>query len=207
MQREVCGEGKGLGRDRVCRGEGLWGGEGPGRKQGAGQGSRWVSGAILFPSCAPPDAVVWPQAVEQVQELAALCHRCRVPMVPFGTGTGLEGGVNAVQVLAHPAPRWHPWHLLLSPCLGTLSSWLYPFTSVPPCQGGICFNLSRMDAITELSLEDFSVMVEPGVTRKALNNYLRGTGLWFPVGTVGAGQQQRAARGGGTGGAGGHLLG
>ncbi|XP_068026225.1 probable D-lactate dehydrogenase, mitochondrial isoform X2 [Melanerpes formicivorus] len=94
--------------------------------------------------CAPPDAVVWPQAVEQVQELAALCHRCRVPMVPFGTGTGLEGGVNAVQ-------------------------------------GGVCFDLSRMDAITELSLEDFSVVVEPGVTRKALNKHLRGTGLWFPV--------------------------
>ncbi|XP_065704667.1 probable D-lactate dehydrogenase, mitochondrial isoform X1 [Patagioenas fasciata] len=95
-------------------------------------------------ACAPPDAVVWPQAVGQVQELAALCHRCRVPMVPFGTGTGLEGGVNAVQ-------------------------------------GGVCFDLSRMDAITELSLEDFSVAVEPGVTRKALNSYLRGTGLWFPV--------------------------
>lgn len=42
-----------------------------------------------------------------------------------------------------------------------------------------------MDAITELSLEDFSVTVEPGVTRKALNKHLRGTGLWFPVGTVG----------------------
>ncbi|KAL9839088.1 putative D-lactate dehydrogenase, mitochondrial [Geothlypis trichas] len=94
--------------------------------------------------CAPPDVVVWPQAVEQVQELAALCHRCRVPMVPFGTGTGLEGGVNAVQ-------------------------------------GGVCFDLSRMDAIAELSLEDFSVTVEPGVTRKALNKHLRGTGLWFPV--------------------------
>ncbi|XP_075290304.1 putative D-lactate dehydrogenase, mitochondrial [Opisthocomus hoazin] len=94
--------------------------------------------------CAPPDAVVWPRAVGQVQELAALCHRCRVPMVPFGTGTGLEGGVNAVQ-------------------------------------GGVCFDLSRMDAITELSTEDFSVMVEPGVTRKALNSHLRGTGLWFPV--------------------------
>ncbi|NWR81425.1 LDHD protein, partial [Centropus unirufus] len=96
------------------------------------------------PRCAPPDAVVWPQAVGQVQELAALCSRSRVPMVPFGTGTGLEGGVNAVQ-------------------------------------GGVCFDLSRMDAITELSLEDFSVAVEPGVTRKALNNYLRDTGLWFPV--------------------------
>ncbi|XP_017596302.1 PREDICTED: probable D-lactate dehydrogenase, mitochondrial [Corvus brachyrhynchos] len=94
--------------------------------------------------CAPPDVVVWPQAVGQVQELAALCHRCRVPMVPFGTGTGLEGGVNAVQ-------------------------------------GGVCFDLSRMDAIAELSLEDFSVTVEPGVTRKALNKHLRGTGLWFPV--------------------------
>ncbi|XP_069649881.1 probable D-lactate dehydrogenase, mitochondrial isoform X2 [Haliaeetus albicilla] len=95
-------------------------------------------------ACAPPDAVVWPQAVGQVQELAALCYRCRVPMVPFGTGTGLEGGVNAVQ-------------------------------------GGVCFDLSRMDAIAELSLEDFSVTVEPGVTRKALNSHLRGTGLWFPV--------------------------
>ncbi|CAM9452184.1 unnamed protein product [Bubo scandiacus] len=95
-------------------------------------------------TCAPPDAVVWPQAVGQVQELAALCYRCRVPMVPFGTGTGLEGGVNAVQ-------------------------------------GGVCFDLSRMDAIAELSLEDFSVAVEPGVTRKALNSHLRGTGLWFPI--------------------------
>ncbi|XP_042653754.1 probable D-lactate dehydrogenase, mitochondrial isoform X2 [Tyto alba] len=95
-------------------------------------------------TCAPPDAVVWPQAVGQVQELAALCYRHRVPMVPFGTGTGLEGGVTAVQ-------------------------------------GGVCFDLSRMDAIAELSLEDFSVAVEPGVTRKALNSHLRGTGLWFPV--------------------------
>ncbi|XP_068267129.1 probable D-lactate dehydrogenase, mitochondrial isoform X1 [Nyctibius grandis] len=95
-------------------------------------------------TCAPPDAVVWPQAVGQVQELAALCHRHHVPMVPFGTGTGVEGGVNAVK-------------------------------------GGVCFDLSRMDAITELSLEDFSVSVEPGVTHKALNSHLRGTGLWFPV--------------------------
>ncbi|NWS64194.1 LDHD protein, partial [Chunga burmeisteri] len=112
--------------------------------KGLGEGGPWGHGATLSPSCAPPDAVVWPQAVGQVQELAELCYRCRVPMVPFGTGTGLEGGVNAVQ-------------------------------------GGVCFDLSRMDAITELSLEDFSVAVEPGVTRKALNSHLRGTGLWFPV--------------------------
>nr|XP_021390882.2 probable D-lactate dehydrogenase, mitochondrial isoform X1 [Lonchura striata domestica] len=127
--------------------------------------------------CAPPDAVVWPQAVGQVQELAALCHRRRVPMVPFGTGTGLEGGVNAVQVSA-PRHLWPPGALGARPC---------PDSQVPLCQGGVCFDLSRMDAIAELSLEDFSVTVEPGVTRKALNKHLRGTGLWFPVGTVGVG--------------------
>uniref|UniRef100_A0A8C0H2I4 D-lactate dehydrogenase (cytochrome) n=1 Tax=Chelonoidis abingdonii TaxID=106734 RepID=A0A8C0H2I4_CHEAB len=48
-------------------------------------------------------------------------------------------------------------------------------------QGGVCFNLTRMDRITALSTEDFTVAVEPGVTRKALNSYLRDTGLWFPV--------------------------
>lgn len=39
-----------------------------------------------------------------------------------------------------------------------------------------------MDQILDLHQEDFDVTVEPGVTRKALNAYLRDTGLWFPVG-------------------------
>ncbi|KAM9269038.1 LOW QUALITY PROTEIN: putative D-lactate dehydrogenase, mitochondrial [Cariama cristata] len=125
-------------------------------------------------ACAPPDAVVWPQAVGQVQA-AQLCYRCRV-LVPFGTGTGLEGGVNAVQVqdphLGTPS---------VPPCLGGL---LVPGRAQPlRCprdRDGVCFDLSRM-GITELSLEDFSVAVEPGVTRKTLNDHLRGTGLWFPV--------------------------
>ncbi|XP_011801414.1 PREDICTED: probable D-lactate dehydrogenase, mitochondrial isoform X1 [Colobus angolensis palliatus] len=94
--------------------------------------------------CEPPDAVVWPQNVEQVSRLAALCYRQGVPIIPFGTGTGLEGGVCAVQ-------------------------------------GGVCINLTHMDRILELNLEDFSVVVEPGVTRKALNVHLRDSGLWFPV--------------------------
>lgn len=49
-------------------------------------------------------------------------------------------------------------------------------------QGGVCINLTHMDQITELNTEDFSVVVEPGVTRKALNTHLRDSGLWFPVG-------------------------
>lgn len=39
-----------------------------------------------------------------------------------------------------------------------------------------------MDQVLDLHSEDFDVTVEPGVTRKMLNSYLRDTGLWFPVG-------------------------
>ena len=52
------------------------------------------------------------------------------------------------------------------------------------CQGGVCINLTHMDRILKLNPEDFSVVVEPGVTRKALNTYLRDSGLWFPVGRL-----------------------
>ena len=39
-----------------------------------------------------------------------------------------------------------------------------------------------MDNIVAFHAEDFDITVEPGVTRKGVNNYLRDTGLWFPVG-------------------------
>lgn len=48
---------------------------------------------------------MWPQNVEQVSRLAALCYSQGVPIIPFGTGTGLEGGVCAVQVGSPPRPR------------------------------------------------------------------------------------------------------
>ncbi|KAM4017934.1 putative D-lactate dehydrogenase, mitochondrial isoform 3-T3 [Anomaloglossus baeobatrachus] len=48
-------------------------------------------------SSRPPDAVIWPQNTEEVSEAAKLCYTHNVPMIPFGTGTGLEGGVSALQ--------------------------------------------------------------------------------------------------------------
>ncbi|XP_033105105.1 probable D-lactate dehydrogenase, mitochondrial isoform X2 [Anneissia japonica] len=42
--------------------------------------------------CTPPDAVVWPQSTEQVSQVARICYDNSIPMIPFGTGTGLEGG-------------------------------------------------------------------------------------------------------------------
>lgn len=47
--------------------------------------------------------------------------------------------------------------------------------------GGLAVDLSRMDRIIELCPEDLLCVVEPGVTREALNAALRGTGLFFPV--------------------------
>lgn len=45
-----------------------------------------------------PDAVVFPETVEQISKLMVLCNRYKVPVIPFGAGSGLEGGVNASKV-------------------------------------------------------------------------------------------------------------
>lgn len=42
-----------------------------------------------------PDAVVWPQSTEEVADIVTICAKHKVPIIPFGTGTSLEGGVNA----------------------------------------------------------------------------------------------------------------
>ena len=44
----------------------------------------------------PPDAVVYPQSTEDVSEIVKLCAENGVPVIAFGTGTSLEGHVNAV---------------------------------------------------------------------------------------------------------------
>jgi D-lactate dehydrogenase (cytochrome) len=91
-----------------------------------------------------PDAVIFPGSTEEVQEVVRICAAHRVPIVAFGTGTSLEGHVNA------PA-------------------------------GGISLDFSKMDRVLEVHPEDMDVVIQPGVTRKALNTHLRDTGLFFPV--------------------------
>jgi D-lactate dehydrogenase (cytochrome) len=92
----------------------------------------------------PPDAVVFPQSAADVQQVVRLCAAARVPVIAFGTGTSLEGQVNA--------PR-----------------------------GGISLDFHDMNRVLAVHAEDLDCVVEPGVTRKQLNEYLRDQGVFFPI--------------------------
>ncbi|MBY6153255.1 FAD-binding protein [Vannielia litorea] len=48
-------------------------------------------------------------------------------------------------------------------------------------KGGIAVDFTRMDRVLEVRPEDMVAVVQPGVTREALNHELRATGLFFPV--------------------------
>jgi D-lactate dehydrogenase (cytochrome) len=48
-------------------------------------------------------------------------------------------------------------------------------------QGGVCIDLSNMNQVLDIYAEDLAVTVQPGVTREALNQALRHTGLFFPI--------------------------
>ena len=92
----------------------------------------------------PPDAVVFPQSTEEVQQIVRICAGDGVAMIPYGVGTSLEGHVNA------PA-------------------------------GGVSIDFRDMNKVLAVHAEDLDCIIEPGITRKALNEQLRDSGLFFPI--------------------------
>ncbi len=48
-------------------------------------------------------------------------------------------------------------------------------------QGGISIDVSRMNKVLAINAEDLTVTVQPGVTRKQLNEEIKSTGLFFPI--------------------------
>ena len=47
--------------------------------------------------CVPPDAVAFAQSTEEVIEVVKICARHKVPLIPFGSGTGVEGHIAALR--------------------------------------------------------------------------------------------------------------
>lgn len=41
---------------------------------------------------------MFPASVAEVREIMSLCSKERIPVIPYGTGTGLEGGIGAIHV-------------------------------------------------------------------------------------------------------------
>src|SRR5215470_7469515 len=73
-----------------------------------------------------PDAVAFARSTEEVSAIVKACARHEMPVIPFGTGTSLEGHVAALK-------------------------------------GGICIDLSQMNRVLRVNVEDLDVTVEPGV--------------------------------------------
>jgi hypothetical protein len=48
-------------------------------------------------------------------------------------------------------------------------------------QGGVSIDLAKMNRVLSIDAEHLTVTVEPGVSRKQLNEALRGTGLFLPI--------------------------
>jgi len=48
-------------------------------------------------------------------------------------------------------------------------------------QGGISVDVSRMNQVLQIDADDLTVTVQPGVTRKQLNEAVKSTGLFFPI--------------------------
>ena len=97
-----------------------------------------------FTSVPPPAAVVFALTTQEVAEVVTLASQYRVPVIPFGVGSSLEGHLLAVQ-------------------------------------GGISIDVSRMNQVLAINAEDLTVTVQPGVTRKQLNEAVKRTGLFFPI--------------------------
>ncbi len=49
-----------------------------------------------YHAVSPPDAVVFPETTAEIAEIVAIARADRVPLIPFGAGTSLEGHVAAL---------------------------------------------------------------------------------------------------------------
>lgn len=92
----------------------------------------------------PSDGVLYATSTEQIVEALRICTEHRMPLIPWGAGTSVDGNTAALL-------------------------------------GGVSLDLSQMNEVLRLSAEDQDCTVQAGITRATLNQYLRDTGLFFPI--------------------------
>ncbi|MGM8365901.1 FAD-binding oxidoreductase [Virgibacillus sp. W0181] len=91
-----------------------------------------------------PDVVCFPSCREDVETIMEIARSKKIPVTPFGIGSGLEG--QAI-----------------------------------PLRKGISISFEQMNQVVDFSPEDMTVIVEPGITRTALNKIINRHGLMFPI--------------------------
>ncbi|KAF3329853.1 D-lactate dehydrogenase [Carex littledalei] len=91
-----------------------------------------------------PDVVVYPRSQDEVQKIVLACNKYKIPIVPYGGATSIEGHTLAPNA-------------------------------------GVCIDLTLMNKVKSLNIEDMDVVVEPGVGWIELNEYLKPYGLFFPL--------------------------
>jgi FAD binding domain len=50
-----------------------------------------------YHAAAAPDLVVYPRSAEEIQGILAIARQHRVPVIPYGAGTSVEGHINAIR--------------------------------------------------------------------------------------------------------------
>ncbi len=91
-----------------------------------------------------PDVVTFPESTAEVSAIAQICHRHRIPMIPFGAGSSVEGALI-------------------------------------PVRGGVVIDVSGMNRLLAVHDGNFDCVVQPGLLRRALNEQIKDTGLFFTV--------------------------
>jgi D-lactate dehydrogenase (cytochrome) len=111
---------------------------------------------------AAPDLVVCPATLDDVRHIVRFCYGHRIPLIPFGAGTSLEGHVHALY--------------------GGISLDMCLFDSIE-LSPEIFASKKGQNAPAEIDMEfpDPIARVGAGVTRSKLNEALRHTGMRFTV--------------------------
>lgn len=67
----------------------------PGRVERSASVCQHHANTLSWIRSEPPDAVVWPETEGEVAEIVRIAAAHRIPVVPYGAGTSLEGHLNA----------------------------------------------------------------------------------------------------------------